>query len=316
MHPAKPAAHQGPTGHDFSQTLAQSLATPAQSAAQRPETARTGKATKPHAGHGTGKVHRPDPVGAAMAMMNQSPPSAPVPAATHGDAAKRPGAARPSALEPTAHRTHKGPRTAPQATLLAKASGKDAPAAQGTTRQGDNAAPAGPAAPGSAAVALGAGQLASGTHAAAQSPASAASAALSAPVGTSAWRGQLGAQLTWMARQGLQSASLQVSPQHLGPVHVSISVHHGQASVWFGAAEAQTRQALTQALPELRAMFATQGLALTDSGVSHDAPRDGRRTARPAVGAIGAVGEVGEVGGSQGGADGALGGVGLIDTYA
>ena len=60
-------------------------------------------------------------------------------------------------------------------------------------------------------------------------------------------------------------------------------------------------------------MFASQGLALTDSGVSHDAPRDPRRAARQGTGAIGEVGAP-ESGAS--GANRAPAGVGLIDTYA
>jgi flagellar hook-length control protein FliK len=152
--------------------------------------------------------------------------------------------------------------------------------------------------------------LAAGTTAAGHTPA-AVSAALSAPVGSDGWTGQLGAQLTWMARQGVQSASLQVTPRHLGPVQVSISVRHGQASVWFGAAQPETRQALNQALPELRTMFANQGLALTDSGVSHEAPREPRRPVRPAVSAVGELGAV-----EEGATVGVLAGTGLVDTYA
>jgi flagellar hook-length control protein FliK len=96
---------------------------------------------------------------------------------------------------------------------------------------------------------------------------------LSAPVGTPAWSDELGGHVTWMAQRGSDSASLTVSPADLGPIEVRISIHSGQASVWFGAAHADTRTALEQALPRLRELFAAQGMSLADSGVFREAPR-------------------------------------------
>jgi flagellar hook-length control protein FliK len=112
-------------------------------------------------------------------------------------------------------------------------------------------------------------------------------ARLSAPVGTDGWTEELGARLTWMTHQGVQSATLQLSPEHLGPLQVSISVQHGEASVWFGAAHPDTRQALEQAMPQLRQMLSGQGLTLTDSGVSRDPPREQapRKASEPPAGA-------------------------------
>lgn len=98
--------------------------------------------------------------------------------------------------------------------------------------------------------------------------------ALNAPVGTPAWKEELGAQLTWMAAKGIEAASLRLSPEHLGPLDIRISVHEGQASVLFSAANPDTRSALEQSLPRLREMFASQGLVLSDAGVSRDAPRN------------------------------------------
>jgi len=76
-----------------------------------------------------------------------------------------------------------------------------------------------------------------------------------------------------MAHQGNQIGSLQVSPAELGPIDVRIAVHGDQASVWFGAAHADTRAALEQALPRLKQLFASQGLALADMGVWREPPR-------------------------------------------
>ncbi|MGH8296879.1 MAG: flagellar hook-length control protein FliK, partial [Steroidobacteraceae bacterium] len=176
------------------------------------------------------------------------------------------------------------------------------------------AAPA--ATPGAAAAALTAAQLTAGPQVGLQQPRpDPAPMALSSPVGSSAWTEELGAKVTWMAHQGIESASLQLSPAHLGPLQVSISVHNGQASVWFGAAQPDTRTALQQSLPQLRQLFANQGLTLADAGVSRESPR-GRsrqspgRSAAP-VSAVAAV----TLDGSPGRAT-AAGGLGLLDTYA
>lgn len=108
----------------------------------------------------------------------------------------------------------------------------------------------------------------------------AATAEIRSPVGTPAWNDEIGAQVTWMAQQGRESASLKLTPEHLGPIEVRINVQDGQTSVWFGAANADTRAAIEQALPRLRELFSAQGLSLADSGVFHQAPHQQQQTAR------------------------------------
>jgi flagellar hook-length control protein FliK len=115
-------------------------------------------------------------------------------------------------------------------------------------------------------------------------------AELKSSVGSTEWTDELGGQLTWMTQRGLESGSLRVSPEHLGPVEVKIAVQNGDASVWFGASHPDTRAALEQALPRLREMFANQGLTLTDSGVSRESPRQSRSTLPQSVAAVSAVG--------------------------
>jgi len=130
-------------------------------------------------------------------------------------------------------------------------------------------------------------------------------------VGSAAWTDELGGQLTWMTHRGLESGSLRVSPEHLGPVEVKISVQNGDASVWFGASHPDTRAALEQALPRLREMFANQGLTLTDSGVSRESPRQTRSSPQQSVTAISAVGS------ADAGVSAAVRlSLGLVDTYA
>ncbi len=150
------------------------------------------------------------------------------------------------------------------------------------------------------------------SHFSLQSPASAPSTGeLRQPVGTAAWNDELGTQITWMAHQGVQSASLQLSPEHLGPLEVHISVQDGNASVWFGASQADTRAALEQALPRLREMFATQGLTLADSSVSREPPRNQTRSASQGIAPVSAVAD------SESSVPAITRlSLGLIDTYA
>ncbi len=137
---------------------------------------------------------------------------------------------------------------------------------------------------------------------------------VNAPIGSPAFNEELGGKITWMANQGMQSASVQLSPEHLGPVAVHISVQDGSASVAFTANHADTRAALEQALPRLREMFGAQGLTLSDASVSQQSPRG--QSQKQAVTAIGAVG-----GGSAEESTSPIAAVttnrlGLVDTYA
>lgn len=142
-------------------------------------------------------------------------------------------------------------------------------------------------------------------------------AELKSPVGSSDWNDELGTHLTWMTTKGLETGSLRVSPEHLGPVEVNISVQNGDASVWFTANHPDARAALEQALPRLREMFASQGMNLADSGVSRQSlsqqgSRDrGRSAASQSVAGVSAV--AGPDGSS---ASASRTNLGLVDLYA
>jgi flagellar hook-length control protein FliK len=93
------------------------------------------------------------------------------------------------------------------------------------------------------------------------------------PVGSAAWADEIGSRMTMMVDQGKHTASLRLSPEHLGPLEIRIAVNDDKASVWFGAANADTRTAIENALPRLRELFASQGLTLADANVSREPPR-------------------------------------------
>jgi flagellar hook-length control protein FliK len=94
------------------------------------------------------------------------------------------------------------------------------------------------------------------------------------PVGSSQWADEVGSRLSLMLDQSRQSASLRLSPEHLGPLEIRIAIQDDQASVWFGASQADTRAAIENALPRLRELLESQGLTLSDAGVFHEPPRE------------------------------------------
>ena len=102
------------------------------------------------------------------------------------------------------------------------------------------------------------------------------SASLTTHVRDPRWVEDLGNRLASMVRTGESSASLQLTPVDLGPLEVNVSVRDNQATVHFGAANADTRALLEASIPRLREMLASQGFQLMDSSVSHGFARQTR----------------------------------------
>lgn len=90
------------------------------------------------------------------------------------------------------------------------------------------------------------------------------------------WADDLGQRLASMVRTGESSASLQLTPLDLGPLEINVSVRDSQATVHFGASNAETRALLEASMPRLREMLAAQGFQLMDSSVSQGFARPAR----------------------------------------
>jgi len=141
-------------------------------------------------------------------------------------------------------------------------------------------------------------------------------ATLQAPVGTPRWADELGARVALMSLRGQHEGSLNLTPEHLGPLEVRVSVNQNTANVWFGSQHADTRAALAEAMPRLRELMAGAGINLGQTSVSHQAPRQGSRE-----------GDVARIGAARAGTpvDGVESAtpavarriaLGLVDTYA
>lgn len=90
---------------------------------------------------------------------------------------------------------------------------------------------------------------------------------IAAPVGSPDFAPGLSAQVSVMLRDGVQEARLQLNPAEMGPITVQIQVEGNTAQVVMAAQQADTRQALEQALPTLAGALQEAGLTLTGGGV-------------------------------------------------
>ncbi|PHS27211.1 MAG: hypothetical protein COA83_01435 [Methylophaga sp.] len=85
---------------------------------------------------------------------------------------------------------------------------------------------------------------------------------------SSAWNQVMSSRVVWMAREGIQQASLTLNPANLGTVEVKLNMHNDQVNVLFIAQNSATRDALEQALPKLRESFEENGMQLADADVA------------------------------------------------
>ncbi|PTT83071.1 hypothetical protein DBR42_16280, partial [Pelomonas sp. HMWF004] len=144
---------------------------------------------------------------------------------------------------------------------------------------------------------------------------------LQAPLHSDAFAPELGARVSLLAVDGVQTAELQLNPAEMGPVAVQIVVDGAQAQVSFHAVQAETRQALEQCLPDLAAALQAQGLTLSGGGVFQQAGRESGAGSNPSRGD--GTGRAGRDAPDRdgGGAVNGMGAparrtVGLLDTFA
>lgn len=157
--------------------------------------------------------------------------------------------------------------------------------------------------------------------AATSQPAAAVHRPIDVPFGQQGWDQALGDRVVWYANQQIQNAEVRLNPPHLGPLEMRISVDNDQASVSFTSHHAAVRDALENAMPRLRDMFADSGLNLVNVNVSQHSLPDQRGFSQqpgshPSQG--------GQAGPDLDGGDGvetpeirqAMVGQGLVDYYA
>ena len=128
------------------------------------------------------------------------------------------------------------------------------------------------------------------------------------PVHERHWPQALAAQVLILSNERVQAATLRLSPEHLGPVEVHINLQDAYVNVTFTAAHMETRAALEQAMPQLRAVLAGAGLTLGQATVQQQA----RRESQSSNAAPRAAGDAGEATGALTATARALG---MVDEY-
>jgi flagellar hook-length control protein FliK len=85
-----------------------------------------------------------------------------------------------------------------------------------------------------------------------------------------AWSKDFGQHVIRLAVDGQPAAEIHLNPPNLGPIRVSIDIKGQEAMLQFVAEHPQTREALENALPRLREMFAAGSLTLAGAHVSSE----------------------------------------------
>ena len=103
---------------------------------------------------------------------------------------------------------------------------------------------------------------------------------IATPVRDPRWADDFSTRISLMVRGGESSASVQLTPVDLGPLDVNVTVRDSQATIHFGAAQAETRALIESSIPRLREMLEAQGFQLMDASVSQGFARQTRPDAQ------------------------------------
>ncbi len=100
------------------------------------------------------------------------------------------------------------------------------------------------------------------------------------PLRDPSWAGDLGQKLLWFVGNEKQLAQLTLHPPQLGSIEITLNLDQDSANAHFVSANAEVRGAIESAVPRLREMFASAGIALGQVSVGSESfrpPPDGQR---------------------------------------
>ncbi len=100
------------------------------------------------------------------------------------------------------------------------------------------------------------------------------------PLRDPSWAGELGQKLLWFVGNDRQLAQLTVHPPQLGSIEITLNLDKDHANAHFASPNAEVRGAIEAAVPRLREMFASAGIALGQVSVGSESfrpPPDGQR---------------------------------------
>jgi flagellar hook-length control protein FliK len=100
------------------------------------------------------------------------------------------------------------------------------------------------------------------------------------PLRDPSWASDLGQKLLWFVGNDKQLAQLTVHPPQLGSIEITLNLDKDHANAHFASPSAEVRGAIEAAVPRLREMFASAGIALGQVSVGSESfrpPPDGQR---------------------------------------
>jgi flagellar hook-length control protein FliK len=97
---------------------------------------------------------------------------------------------------------------------------------------------------------------------------------VSVPVHDARWPAAVANEVRWCAQAGIQSATLRLVPDNLGPIELHVDMQDNKVNVSFAANQLDTRTALEQSIPRLRELLAGSGLTLGQAHVQQETRRN------------------------------------------
>lgn len=92
---------------------------------------------------------------------------------------------------------------------------------------------------------------------------------------TPEWKQAVSQQIVTFTRNDIHNAEIRLHPEELGALQISLRLHQEQAKIHIVSEHALVRQAMEQAMPQLRAALAEAGVQLSQANVSADNPYAG-----------------------------------------
>lgn len=83
-----------------------------------------------------------------------------------------------------------------------------------------------------------------------------------------AWGDSFGSRITWLVKTGVQEASIQLVPEHLGQIRVKVSLAEQGATVHFQTRSAETGDLIETMMPRLASALEAQGIRLDEARVT------------------------------------------------
>jgi len=92
-------------------------------------------------------------------------------------------------------------------------------------------------------------------------------ATVHAPLQSPAFPEEAAQRMTWLVKNGVESASLRVTPPDMGPIEIRIRLTQDEATIAFAVTQPESGRAIEDAMPRLREMLLESGISLGHTSV-------------------------------------------------